>query len=133
MGWGGRVGLPKGTWWVAGTGKYLVHGGDLYDMARPNQEQFRDPRRRDFKSMLYSGGFTRLEIDRNNQKYLRAFQEPVLTTDVLYANDRGITAYDISEARLEKRLIGEAPEYRKDDQYPDSTEGELPSALGVAV
>ena len=124
MGWGGRTGLPKGTWSVAGSGKYLVHGGDLYDMSRPNQEQFRDPQgRRNFKSMLYPGGFTRLQIDRSNQKYLTAFQQPVLTRDVLYTNDAGIVAYDLSAARLEERLIGEAPQHRRNDRFPDSTKG----------
>ncbi len=124
MGWGGRTGLPKGTWWVAGTGKYLVHGGDLYDISRANQEQFRDPRgRRNYKNMLYPGGFTRLQIDHTNQKYLTAFQEPVLTSDVLYTNNAGIVAYDLSQASLEERLIGEAPEHRSNDRYPDRMKG----------
>ena len=78
MGWGGRNGLPKGTWFVAGAKNYLSHSGDLYDITRPNDERFDDPRMRtDFKSMLYPGGFTRLWIDATNQKDLGAFAEPV--------------------------------------------------------
>ena len=48
MGWGGRLGLPKGCWFVAGVGKYLSHGGDLYDITRPNEERLpEDQARRD--------------------------------------------------------------------------------------
>ena len=68
MGWGGRTGLPKGTWFVAGSGQYLAHSGDLYDMRRTNDEKFADSRgRRDFKSKLYPAGFTRIQIDPTNQ------------------------------------------------------------------
>jgi hypothetical protein len=63
MGWGGRNGLPKGTWFVAGAGHYLSHSGDLYDIARVNDEELNDPRWPvDFKSQLYPGdgrGFSR--------------------------------------------------------------------------
>jgi outer membrane protein assembly factor BamB len=38
MGWGGRDGLPKGGWFVAGIGNYLSHSGDLYDITRPSKE-----------------------------------------------------------------------------------------------
>ena len=55
MGWGGRVGLAKGTWFVAGVGKYLMHAGDLYDIRRPNDERFGNARGRDYKRMLYLG------------------------------------------------------------------------------
>jgi hypothetical protein len=58
MGWGGRDGLPKGCWFVAGVGNYLSHGGDLYDITRPNDERFADtkPGSQDYKPMLYAGG-----------------------------------------------------------------------------
>ena len=53
MGWGGRVGLPKGSWFVAGTGNLLSHSGDLYDINRSNEERFRDSRGPDdFKNQL---------------------------------------------------------------------------------
>jgi outer membrane protein assembly factor BamB len=32
-------------------------------------------------------------------------------------------AYDLTEATLEERLIGEAPEHRRNDRYPDGTKG----------
>ena len=71
MGWGGRVGLAKGCWFAAGVRNYLLHGGDLYDIRRPNDEKFRNNRGgRDFKKMLYVGGLTRLQIDPTNQKAL---------------------------------------------------------------
>ncbi len=30
MGWGGRTGLAKGSWYVASVGQYFFHSGDLY-------------------------------------------------------------------------------------------------------
>jgi outer membrane protein assembly factor BamB len=120
MGWGGRNGLPKGTWFVAGTRNYLSHGGDLYDVTRPNDERFDNPRLRpDFKSMLYPGGFTRLWIDGTNQKDLGAFQEPVFASDVLYTSDHGITAYDLSDVKVEERKRSPIPSSRRYDEYPD--------------
>jgi outer membrane protein assembly factor BamB len=120
MGWGGRNGLPKGTWFVAGTRNYLSHGGDLYDLARPNDERFDDPRiRKDFKSMLYPGGFTRLWIDPTNQKDIGAFQEPVFTSETLYTSDEGIAAYDLRDVKLEERKKSPIPASRRDDTYPD--------------
>jgi hypothetical protein len=49
MGWGGRLGLPKGCWFVAGVGKYLSHAGDLYDITRPS-----DRGKKAFTPMLYT-------------------------------------------------------------------------------
>ncbi|NQT89392.1 PQQ-binding-like beta-propeller repeat protein [bacterium] len=123
MGWGGRVGLPKGSWFVAGVGKYLLHGGSLYDLQQWNQERFRKrhPGRLDFKSMLYVGGMTRLQIDRTNQRGLGAFREPVLAEGVMYCQDKGIVAYDLTAATLEERAKTPVPEHRKLDQYPDKT------------
>ena len=90
MGWGGRVGLPKGSWFVAGAGKYLSHSGDLYDLSRANDEKFKNPRgREDFKNMLYPGGFTRLAIDPTNQRELGDFRRPVITEQALYQNEDG--------------------------------------------
>ncbi|MFP6904763.1 MAG: PQQ-binding-like beta-propeller repeat protein [Verrucomicrobiota bacterium] len=117
MGWGGRTGLPKGTWFVAGTGQFLAHGGDLYDMRRPNDEKFADPRgREDFKSDLYPGGFTRIQIDPTNQKFLGDFRRPVLTGDTMIYTDNGIVAEDITNPALEPRTRDPR---RRRDQYPD--------------
>jgi len=123
MGWGGRVGLPKGSWFVAGVGKYLVHGGDLYDIRQPNQERFRKTKKgaRDIKPMLYLGGMTRLQIDRANQKRLGAFREPVLTAEAMYCQDKGIAAWELTSATLEERAKTPVPPHRKNDTYPDKT------------
>lgn len=125
MGWGGRVGLAKGTWFVAGVGNYLVHGGDLYDISQPNQERLPKTKKgaRDFKPMLYLGGLTRLQIDRSNQKFLRAFREPVLTAEAMYCQDKGIAAWDLTAATVEERARTPVPEHRKNDTYPDKTRG----------
>ncbi len=140
MGWGGRNGLPKGTWFVAGARNYLSHSGDLYDITRPNDERFDDPRiQSDFKSMLYPGGFTRLWIDSTNQKDLGAFQEPVFAGEVMYNSDRGIAAYDLSEVKLEERKKNPISPSRRDDTYPDKWKmstrelWKMPSKLRVHI
>ncbi len=126
MGWGGRVGLPKGCAFVSGTGKYLVHAGDLYDIRQPNQERFREPRANDFKPMLYLGGFTRLQIDRTNQKGLGRFREPVLTQGAMYYQEEGIVACDLTRPKLEERAKSEIPAYRREDKYPDKMKATFP-------
>jgi outer membrane protein assembly factor BamB len=120
MGWGGRNGLPKGAWLVAGTGHYLSHGGDLYDLARPNDERFDSSRMRsEFKSMLYPGQFTRLRIDPANQRHLGPFQEPVFASTVMFDNTQGITAHDLTGVELRERKKEPIPPARRDDPYPD--------------
>lgn len=145
MGWGGRNGLPKGTWFVAGARNYLSHGGDLYDVTRPNDERFDKSggwpsgRAPDFKSRLYPAGLTRLRIDPVNQKDLGAFREPVFTSDVMFDNDWGIVAYDLGSAELGERAKSEVPLYRKNDTYPDKWKAtfrelwRLPSELRVHI
>ncbi len=124
MGWGGRNGLPKGTWFVAGTSHYLSHSGDLYDIARVNDETLNDPRWPvDFKSQLYPGQFTRLGIDRSNQKDLGEFSQPVFADGVMYDNAPDIVAYDLSEATLQLRSQSPLPAHRRDDTYPDKWQG----------
>ena len=66
-GWGGRNGLAKGTWFVAGAKTYLSNSGDLYDLTRPNDERFVKakfeaswPNSPDYKNMLYPAGLTRV-------------------------------------------------------------------------
>ncbi len=120
MGWGGRNGLPKGTWFVAGTGRYLSHSGDLYDVTRVNDERLNDPRwPTDFKSLLYPGEFTRLCIDRTNQKDLGEFSQPVFAADVMYDHDQGIVAWDLRDPQIAERKQSEVPAVRRDDTYPD--------------
>jgi outer membrane protein assembly factor BamB len=125
-GWGGRVGLPKGTWFVAGVKHYLSHSGDLYDLSRGNKERFRNPGgRRDFKSQLYPGGFTRFQIDPMNQKDLEPFREPVLTPEVIYTTEPelGIVAHDLVSAELVSRDESEVPAHRQQDKFPDTLTG----------
>jgi hypothetical protein len=83
MGWGGRLGLPIGCWFVAGIGKYLSHAGDLYDLTRPDEERLpkTKPGATDYKPMLYPGGFTRLDTERANHRELDSFRQPVLTPE----------------------------------------------------
>lgn len=140
MGWGGRNGLPKGTWFVAGERNYLGHGGDLYDITRPNDERFDDPRiRTEFKGMLYAGGFTRLRIDPTNHKDLGAFREPVFAEGVMYDNDRGVVASDLADVKLEERKKSAIPPERRTDTYPDKWKmasrelWRLPSKLRVHI
>jgi outer membrane protein assembly factor BamB len=127
MGWGGRVGLAKGCAFVSGTGKYLIHAGDLYDIRQPNQERFRDSRgRRDYKSMLYLAGLTRFQIDRTNQKGLGQFRQPVLTPETMYFQQDGIVACDLSKPKFEERASSVEPSYRKNDEYPDKMKATFP-------
>jgi outer membrane protein assembly factor BamB len=134
MGWGGRTGLPKGTWFVAGTGRYLAHSGDLYDMRRPNDEKFAKPRGNDFKSKLYPAGFTRVQIDPTNQKYLGDFRRPVLTGDTMFYTDNGIVAEDITQVKLEPRKPKtKAEPRRKNDQYPDKWRATFPQRWKFAT
>lgn len=141
-GWGGRVGLPKGTWFVAGVKGYLSHSGDLYNLNRANEERFRDGGgRRDFKSRLYAGGFTRIEIDPTNQKDIGAFREPVLTPEAIYTTEPGlgIVAHDLASAELVSPDPNEIPAHRKQDKYPDMLTGSfrrlwnLPSKLRIHI
>ena len=139
-GWGGRDGLPKGTWFVAGAGKYLCQSGDIYDLARPNDEEFLDPHGRpDFKSELYTGGLTRIRIDGVNHKDIGAFTQPVFTPEAFYENSGGIKASDLSAVRLTPRAEAELPANRQDDTYPDRFTAtfkelwKLPSDLKVHI
>ena len=133
MGWGGRVGLAKGCAFVSGTGRYLIHGGDLYDIRQPNQERFRDSRGgTDYKNMLYLAGLTRYQIDRTNQKGLGQFRQPVLTPETMYCQQGGpigrghIRACDLSRPKIEERASSAIPNFRRNDQYPDKMKATLP-------
>ncbi|MHB8866962.1 MAG: outer membrane protein assembly factor BamB family protein [Pirellulaceae bacterium] len=141
MGWGGRNGLPKGCWFVAGVGNYLSHGGDLFDIARPNNEQFLEtkPDVLDYKPMLYPGGWTRLDIERANQRELDSFRQPVMTSEAIYDSDRRIVARDLKEVALQAISPADLPAHRSEDPYPDTFGGtlrqlwELPSTLDVHI
>ena len=141
MGWGGRLGLPKGCWFVAAIGKYLSHAGDLFDITRPNEERLAKtkPGQSDYKPMLYPGGWTRLDIERSNQRELDRFRQPVLTPNVMYESDRSIVARDLTEYTIQQRTEENIPAHRADDEVPDSFGGvihqmwELPSKLTVHI
>ncbi|MGI6416023.1 MAG: PQQ-binding-like beta-propeller repeat protein [Thermoguttaceae bacterium] len=140
-GWGGRLGLPKGCWFVAGIGRYLSHSGDLYDITRPNQERLAKtkPGAEDYKPMLYPGGFTRLDIERANQRELDSFRQPVLTPEAIYDSDRSILARDLTEYTMYPRTEENTPAHRAKDEVPDNfgaafkTIWELPSELDVHI
>ncbi len=140
MGWGGRDGLPKGSWFVAAAGKYLCQSGDLYDISRLNDEKFRKRQgREDFKSKLYSGGFTRIRVDAANQKDIGRFKQPVMTPEAFYENDGGIVARDLTAVKLTTRAEATLPDHRKDDTFPDKFTAtfrelwKLPSKLQVHI
>jgi len=121
MGWGGRNGLPKGCAFVCGTGKYLMHGGDLYGMGRPEKESSltRPAEEYNVRRMIHPGALTRLQIERTNQRELGDFREPVLTPEAMYYQQNGIVAYDLTQPGLQKRNKAEVPEYRRRDVFPD--------------
>jgi outer membrane protein assembly factor BamB len=129
-GWGGRVALPKGTWFVAGGGKYLSHGGDLYDLTRPadDEEDGSDIRKYmtpEMRKRMYAGEFTRLLIDPTNQRELGDFIQPVITDEAMYYNhiESGITAFDLTEVERVERAKIDPPKYRSKDLYPDKWKG----------
>lgn len=141
MGWGGRLGLPKGCWFVAAIGKYLSHAGDLYDITRPSDERLEKtkPGETDYKPKLYPGGWTRLDIERSNQRELDRLREPVLTPDVAYETDQGIVARDLTSYTLHQWTEDNIPAHRKHDEVPDTIGGtfqqlwKLPSKLDVQI
>ena len=65
-------------------------------MRRPNDEKFAQSRSNDYKSKLYPAGFTRVQIDPTNQKYLGDFRRPVLTGDTMFYTANGIVAEAVS-------------------------------------
>lgn len=140
-GWGGRLGLPKGCWFVAAIGKYLSHGGDLFDITRPSDEQLTKakPGTRNYKPMLYPGGWTRLDIEPANQRELDSFRQPVLTPDAMYESGGSIVAVDLTQYTMQERTKENIPAHRTKDEVPDNRGGvfrqlwELPSKLNVHI
>jgi len=127
IGWGGRYGLPRGCTFVCGIGKYLMHGGDLYDMGQPTkQAQFkRGGEKYDVNPMFYLGALKRLQIARANRDVLGAFRQPVLTAGVMYYQQDGIAAYDLTKPTFKERSLATVPEYRRGDRYPDPNSAEF--------
>jgi outer membrane protein assembly factor BamB len=125
MGWGGRNGLPKGTWFVAGASHFLSHGGDLYDIARANDELLLDPRfPLDFKRKLYPGALLRLKIERTNLRDVGEFSQPVFAGDVMYeSTPEGLVAQELATLDLQERNKATMPAHRRDDPYPDKVQG----------
>ncbi len=141
MGWGGRIGLPKGCWFVAAQGNFLSHSGDLYDITRPSEERMPEKKAgaKNFKPRLYPGGWTRLDIERANQRELDSFQQPVLTAEILYENDGGIVARDLTQYSLRERVLQGISAERANDELPDNMGGvfrrlwQVPSKLAVHI
>lgn len=92
-----------------------------------------------YKPMLYAGGWTRLDIERANQRELDSFRQPVFTPEVMYDSDGSIFARDLTEVSLRERAEADIPAHRRNDRYPDMVEGvfrrlwELPSKLDVHI
>ncbi len=141
MGWGGRNGLPKGCWFVAGSGRYLSHGGDLYDISRPNEQRFSKTKSGDddYKNLLYPGGWTRLNIERDTHRELDSFRQPVMTREAMYLSDRSLVARDLTKVEFQRILPEDLPAERKNDPYPDTLGGrfqklwEMDSPLNVHI
>jgi outer membrane protein assembly factor BamB len=106
MGWGGKYQMPKGCVFVSGIGKYLMHGGDLYDMGQPGTEPSLNEPDQVFDGlrMIYAGALTRLQVERTNLKRedLGDFREPALTPDAMYYQQDGIVAFDLTRPELRK-------------------------------
>ena len=134
MGWGGKYRMPKGCVFVSGIGKYLFHGGDLYDMGQPGAEPSLNDSGREFdkQRMIHVGGLARLQVDPANQKKdLGDFREPVLTPDAMYYQQDGIVACDLTRPEFLKNTAAKGPRVlqeenddpdkgkQKNERYPD--------------
>lgn len=97
MGWGGRHGLPKGSWFLAGTEKYLMTSGDLYDLTRPISLAKDGSRGKKRMGRLFAGEYLRLLVDPENRRELDGFQQPIMTPTTMYrANKKDGTFESIS-------------------------------------
>jgi len=113
-GWGGKHGQPRGSWFVAGAGKYLSTSDDLYDITRPSEEYspVMRPQTKHPHTKLYAGGLMRLEegrsrLNASGRMWLEVgrsrLSEPIMTPRVMYKSDRSIIARDLSGYELRRR------------------------------
>lgn len=137
MGWGGREGLPKGSWFVAGAGKYLSHSGDLYDLQARAGGKVND-------RMLQAGGWKRIESDPTNHRDLGNFRMPVMSEDTLYyqsgfgngsrkTDTASIRAYDLAQTPQETaiRKVGTRDTILPVNEFSFPEHWRLPSKLKV--
>ncbi|MFP6601039.1 MAG: PQQ-binding-like beta-propeller repeat protein, partial [Pirellulaceae bacterium] len=100
-------------------------------MRRPNDEKFANSgNRADFKSKLYPGFLTRIQIEPTNQKSIGDFRRPVLSSHTMFYTDNGIVAEDITEIKLTPRT---ADPRRKEDKYPDKWQADFPQRWKLAT
>lgn len=104
MGWGGKYQQPKGCVFVSGIGKYLMHGGDLYDISDAGEQPSLNSTDIEFDKyrMVHVGGLTRLQVDRTNLKKqpLGDFRNPALTAEAMYYHQDGIVAVDFTKPTI---------------------------------
>ena len=88
---------------------------------------------------LAASGWTRLDIERANQRELDRFRQPVMTPEVAYESDQGIVARDLTAYALHEWTADNIPSHRTKDEVPDTIGGifrrlwELPSKLDVHI
>jgi outer membrane protein assembly factor BamB len=139
MGWGGREGLPKGSWFVAGAGKFLSHSGDLYDLQERAGGKVND-------RMLQAGGWKRIESDPTNHRDLGNFRMPVMGDDTLYyqsgfgngsrqTDTASIRAYDLAQKPQETaiRKVGTRDTILPVNEFSFPEHWRLPSQLKVHI
>lgn len=89
--------------------------------------------------MLYPGAWTRLDIERANQRELDSFQQPVLTPEVMYESDGGVVTHNLKQYKLQERTKDNIPAHRGKDELPDNFGGvfrrlwQMPSKLAVHI
>lgn len=139
MGWGGREGLPKGSWFVAGAGKFMSHSGDLYDLQERARGKIND-------QMLLAGGWKRVESDPTNHRDLGNFRMPVMDSDTLYyqsgfgngsrqTDTPSIRAYDLSQTPQESKIrkVGSRNTILPLNEFSFPEHWRLPSTLKVHI
>ena len=132
MGWGGRNGLPKGTWFVAGAGHYLSHGGDLYDITRLNDEHLtiRAGRRTSKACCIPAGSRGCASTGRTRRTWAILAAGLRRRRDVRQRpGHRGLRPDD---AKIEERKQAEVPAVRRDDTYPDKWTTTFRAAVATA-
>ncbi|MGB0579672.1 MAG: PQQ-binding-like beta-propeller repeat protein [Limisphaerales bacterium] len=139
MGWGGREGLPKGSWFVAGTGKFMSHSGDIYDLQKRAGVNAKD-------EMLLAGGWKRIESDPTNHRDLGNFRMPVMDGNTLYyqsgfgngvnqTDTDSIRAYDLTKQPQEAQIrkVGRRDTILPVNEFSFPERWRLPSTLKVHI